>query len=608
MARIVEELVLRDRFTSTYRNYLGYTERAEQSTNRLMDSVRNLAGAYIGLQGIQGLARMSDTFTQTTARLDLMNDGLQTTAELNQMIYESAQRARGSYADTAAIVSKLGTLAGDAFSSSAEIVAFAEQLNKQMVLSGTGKMERDAAMLQLTQGLASGTLRGEELNSVLEQTPLIAQTIAKYMGVNIGEMRELASEGMVTADIVKNAMFAAADETNAKFEQMPMTWSQVWAKFANMALMYSKPILQVLSWLANNIAIIAPLVLAAGGAFAVFQLAANYTRIAAAATAAYNFVVNLLSIGFGVLTGNTAAASAAMYTFNSALLANPVTWVTMGVMLLVGALYAGVAAWNHFTDSGVSATGIVVGVVATGGALVGNIFIGTLNGMIQAVWSIFVNPFIGIVEWVLNVANGGFNSFGAAVANLIGQIISWFLSLGKVVTNIIDAIFGTDWTAGLNSLQNSVISWGKNDSAITLDRQAATIDHRFSYSGAYDWGYQKGSNLFGGAGGLNAFGEPDYGAMVNNAALDNLKSIDNNTKAIKKSVDMSDEDLKSFIDLATSKYVNNINLTAQSPVINVSGQNTGDSEADRKALADTLRDMLIEQSASASIRSISRVT
>ena len=188
MARIVEELVLRDRFTSTYRNYLGYTERAEQSTNRLMDSVRNLAGAYIGLQGIQGLARMSDTFTQTTARLDLMNDGLQTTAELNQMIYESAQRARGSYADTAAIVSKLGTLAGDAFSSSAEIVAFAEQLNKQMVLSGTGKMERDAAMLQLTQGLASGTLRGEELNSVLEQTPLIAQTIAKYMGVNIGEM------------------------------------------------------------------------------------------------------------------------------------------------------------------------------------------------------------------------------------------------------------------------------------------------------------------------------------------------------------------------------------------------------------------------------------
>lgn len=468
MARIVEELVLRDGFTGTYRNYLGYTEQAERSTYRLMDSIRNLAGAYIGLQGVHGLVRMSDTFTQTTARLDLMNDGLQTTAELNQMIYESAQRARGSYADTAAMVAKLGTLAGDAFGSSAEIVAFAEQLNKQMVLSGTGKMEGDAAMLQLTQGLASGTLRGEELNSVLEQTPLIAQTIAKYMGVNIAEMRELASDGMVTAEIVKNAMFAAADETNKKFERMPMTWSQVWTSFANTALMYSRPILQVISWLANNIAIIGPLVLAAGGAFTVFQLAANYTRIAAAVTAGYNFVINLLSIGFGVLTGNTAAASAAMYTFNSAMLANPVTWVTMGIMLLVGALYAGVAAWNHFTGASLSATGIIVGAVFMAAALIGNILIGTLNGMIQAIWSVFVTLFIGIVEWVLNVANGGFNSFGAAVANLIGQIISWFLDLGKVVTKIIDAIFGTNWTAGLNSLQNNVIAWVKTITPLLL--------------------------------------------------------------------------------------------------------------------------------------------
>lgn len=201
---------------------------AASSTDALTNSLKSLIGSYVGLQGLRATLNLSDSMTSITARLNMMNDGLQTTKELNQMIYESAQRSRGSYQETANLVAKLGTLAGNAFSSNQEIVTFAEQLNKQMALSGTTTQEAQAAMLQLTQGLASGTLRGEELNSVLEQTPMIAQSIAKYMGVNTGEMRELASEGAVTADVVKNAMFAAADEINVKFEQMPMTWSQVW--------------------------------------------------------------------------------------------------------------------------------------------------------------------------------------------------------------------------------------------------------------------------------------------------------------------------------------------------------------------------------------------
>ena len=116
-----------------------------------------------------------------------------------------------------------------------------------------------------------------------------------------------------------------------------------------------------------------------------------------------------------------------------------------------------------------SATGVIFGVVAAAGAAIINVGIGTINAIIQAVWSIFVQPFIGIIEWILNVTNGGFDSFGGAVANLIGQIISWFLSLGKVVTKIIDAIFGTDWTSGLTSLQDTVTTWGKNENSNTLN-------------------------------------------------------------------------------------------------------------------------------------------
>lgn len=249
MATIRDTLVLEDRYSTIVRGYIQNLNRAgnaaknagnstrrfgneaaitAQHTSGLARSLRSAAGAFIGIQVIKTLTGLSDSMTSITARLNMMNDGLQTTKELNQMIYESAQRSRGSYQETANLVAKLGTLAGNAFSSNQEIVTFAEQLNKQMALSGTTTQEAQAAMLQLTQGLASGTLRGEELNSVLEQTPMIAQSIAKYMGVNTGEMRELASEGAVTADVVKNAMFAAADEINVKFEQMPMTWSQVW--------------------------------------------------------------------------------------------------------------------------------------------------------------------------------------------------------------------------------------------------------------------------------------------------------------------------------------------------------------------------------------------
>lgn len=617
MAAIRETLILEDKFTSTMTQCLQVAQRMAnmlddvrastmnvetaaaatavqmqelagkmtQTNSRgtsLLGTIRNLAGTFLGMQSVRWLVNTSDQLTSINARLRLMTGSAEAAAAAQEEIYQAAMRSRGAYADMADFVSQLGTVAGNAFTGTDELVAFAEQIQKQMAISGVSGASAQAALVQLTQGLASGTLRGEELNSVLEQTPMIAQTIAEYMGVTTGEMRELASEGKVTAEVVKNGMLGAAEETNAQFEQMPMTWAQVWTMFQNVAIQALDPVLDAISWLANNIDLVGPIVLGLGAAFGVFLLAANWTNICTAATTALTTAQEMLR--------------AVMAT----------TWglPLIIIALVIGAIYAVTAAVNHFAGTSVSATGIIAGAVLTVAATIGNTVIGLLNGIIQAVWSIFVTPFLGIIEWVLNVTNGGFDSFGGAVANLIGNIISWFLDLGKVVTKIIDAIFGTNWTAGLTSLQDSVLKWGKNENAITLDRNAPTIDYRFNYGDAWNTGYNWGANLFSGN------GNDAVGAALSGVPYDELSGqlgdIAGSVGSIEKSVKMSDEDIKSLVDVAERRYVNNVNLTAQTPVITVNGANTGRTAADRQSLANAIRDILIEQTASGSTRSTAR--
>ncbi len=582
------------------KEYNQSMESGTGSADRLTASLKKMAGGYIGLQGVKGLLQMSDTLVSTTARLDMVNDGLQTTAQLNSMIFQSANRARGSYTEMSAMVSKLGLLAGDAFGSTQEIVAFAEQLNKQMAISGTSTMEGQAAMLQLTQAMASGVLRGEELNSILEQTPMIAQTIANYLGVNVGQMREMASEGAITADIVKNAMFAAAEETNAKFEEMPMTWGQVWTKFQNYATMGLRPVLLGLSWLANNIEIIGPLVLGAGAAFAIFQVAANWTKIATIATTAYHGAVTLLSIGYGVLTGNTAAASAATMVFNSALLASPITWVLMGLALIVGALYAGVAAYNHFTGASVSATGIIAGVMSMLGAHVYNTVAFMYNG-----FAVFAN-FIG------NVFNNPVAAVKVLFYDMAQTVLGYLLNIANGIEGLVNKIPGVtvDLTSGVESWINNL---GAKSAAV---KESSGWKEYFSpmeykdYGSAFSSGYDKGSNFFSNifGGGVGAdLGNFSAGGASLGDINDKLGGIGKDVGSIKKSVDMSKEDIKLMVDMATQRYVNKINLTAQTPVITVNGANTGNTEADRKAMADVMALILQEQLAAGSTKSTARV-
>lgn len=560
----------------------------------MVGKAKNLAATIGASVGLKKLIELSDQITSTTARLNFIVDDGGSVKALEAKIMASAQRSRAAYLDTASAIASMGANAGAAFTSNDELIAFMEQVNKQFVIGGASAQGQAAAMLQLTQAMAAGALRGEELNSILENAPGIARAIEQYMGIAEGSIKSYAEKGAVSATVVKNALLSIADETNAKFNGMAMTWGQVWTQMGNIALKVTRPLLTAINWLANNLSVIGPILLGLGAAFLVFQVAAHWTQIAAVATAAYHAVVNLLSIGFGVLTGNTAAASAAVFTFNSALLASPITWIIMLIAVVIGLLYGVVAIINKVTGSSISATGLICGAIAVAGAFIGNTVIGLLNALIQYIWAIFVAPFLGIVEWILNVCNGGFNSFGDAVANLIGQIIGWFLNLGKVVTTIIDAIFGTNWTAGLESLQSSVTAWGKNENAITLDKNAPTIDYRFEYGDAWAAGNDFGKGIdakiggmfnTGGLGDSSGFDLGDIAAYTGETADNTGKTAD--------ALAVTEEQLEYLRDIAERDAINRF-TTAEVKIDMTGMTNRIDGSADLDGVISQLTEGFTE--------------
>lgn len=565
-------------------------EQASNSGDRLMGTLKGMLGAFSAIGTIKWLANTSDAMTSINARLELMTGNAEAAAAAQNEIYAAAQRSRGAYTEMANLVSQLGMMAPEAFSDASgnlntgELVAFAEQLQKQMTISGASGESAAAAMVQLTQGLASGTLRGEELNSVLEQTPMIAKTIAEYMGVSTGEMRELASEGAITADVVKNAILGAAEETNAAFASMPMTWAQVWTSMQNVALQALQPVLNAVSWLASNLDIVAPIVLGVAASIGTLTVAINGAKIATAAMAAAQNMLNL------VMT------------------ANPIGLVVAGIALLVGALYAGVAAFNKLSGSSVSATGIITGAVSVAVAVVGNAFIAVYNTALSAFGGIY-NTVASVANFVGNV----FNNPLAAAAHLFGDFADTVLGVLQTIAGVIDVVFGSglsDAVSGWRASLNGFIDRAAGDYTEfvpKLDVSGAQMD-RIGYGNAwntgYDWGANLGSSLgdmFGAAtlGGETSFNVPSYDDIV--GAID---GVGKDVKGIKKSVDLSKEDLKYMVDLTARRYVNNVNLTSQTPVITVNGQNTGNTEADREALARMLETVLLEQRAAGAAMTI----
>lgn len=620
-------------------------EEGTNEANELMQTIKGAVAAYATIQTLSAALNLSDQLTSTTARLNLMNDGLQTTQDLQNMIYLSAERARGSYQATADAVSKLGLMAGDAFSSSEEIIAFMEQVNKQFTIAGTEAAGIDAAMLQLTQAMGSGVLRGEEYNSILEQAPNIIQAIADYMEVPKGQLKDMAAEGLITADIVKAAMFAAADDTNAKFEQMPKTFSQIWTSFQNTALMAFQPVLQRMNEIANSEAFqgfvnnaIEALSMVAGIALEIFDLLVGVAEIVGenwswlspiiyGVAAAYGIYTAALLVNNAIQAINTmqkriaaiqavahgasitaemtatTGLTAAQLSFNAALYACPIVWIIILIIALIALFYAAVAAVNHFAGTSVSATGIICGAFMVALAFIGNIFV--------ALWNLVVDVFVLIYNLVATVANFIGNVFTdpiGAICRLFFDLADTVLGILQALASAIDAIFGSNLAGSVQGWRDSLGGWvdetfGKGDEVMAKMNADDMKLGRFEYGAAWDAGYSFGegidesianfdpSSLFD----TNVPGAGDYADLSNYGAglAGDVGDIAGNTGAIKDSMDITEEDLKYLRDIAEQEAINRF-TTAEINIDQSGMQNIIKNGMDLDGVVDGLTDAVNE--------------
>ena len=559
--REIEEIVnSTNRANQSQRNYNNEVRSGVSSTNNLLNNIKSIAGAYIGIQGIKSLVNLSDNYSNTTARLTmLIDDGgsieeIQNKVnELQDKIMSSANRARASYTTTADAIAKIGLNAGKAFSSNDEIIAFTELLNKSFVVSGASAEMQAAGIYQLNQALAAGKLQGDEYRSITENASALKNAIEDYM-INVqkaeGSMKDWASEGKLTADVIKASLFNAADEINNKFNSMPMTWGQVWNIFSNYALRATKPVLIAISWIANNLSWLVPLIAGVGSAFIVFQIAANWTKIAAFATGLYNGAVTLLSIGFGILTGNTAAASAAMFTFNSALLANPITWIIMLILILIGILYAGVAAYNKFTNSSVSATGIIGGAFGVMVAFIGN--------KIILLWNVFAD----FANFIGNFLNDPVAAVKILFLDMTQTVIGYIQNMIRGIEDLINKIPGVqvDITSGvdnyLEGIRNTVKQIKDESGWKEYVSKKDYIDFGAAASKGYDIGASIGervSDFFGG-GEKNIHFDPSGYGNIPSIAEDTNK-IAGNTSDIADEVATTNENMEYLRKMAERDVV-----------------------------------------------------
>lgn len=623
-----------------------------QQANELTNTIKRAVAAYISIQSVGKALNISDELVQTTSRLNMMNDGVQTTAELVNMVYAAAQDARGSFSQMADVVARFGNNAKDAFSSSEEVVAFADLIQKQMTIAGASTQEAANAELQLSQALGSGVLRGDELNSIFEQAPNLIQNIADYLDVPIGKIREMAADGELSADVVKAAIFSAADDINSKFNEMPMTWGQIWQSMQNTALIAFQPVLQRLNDLANseafqtfiqgaieamatlanillnifelvgtvggfiadNWSVISPIIYGVIAALAVYAAYLGIVKgieIASAAATAIHSVAMSAKIGvMAALTGQTMAATAAQMGYNGALYACPVVWIIVLIIALIAVIMAVCSAIAKMT--GIANSGF-----------------GVITGGVNVVIQFFKN--LGLT--VANIALGIGNAIAALASNMmtafhnaICSVQSWFYNLLSTALSVIEGICSALNKLPFVEFDYSGISSAADDYAAKASEAAGNKEDYQSISDAFNEGFttfdafQDGwaSDAFnaGAAWGdgiadkvsnfslSDVFGQTDIpnvgdytsgfsDAIANSGVGDGIGNIDDNTGKIKDSLDITEEDLKYLRDIAEQEAINR--FTTAEINVDMSGmQNTVNSGDDIDGFMTKLTDSVNE--------------
>jgi tape measure domain-containing protein len=623
-----------------------------QQANELTNTIKRAVAAYVSIQTVGKALNISDELVQTTSRLNMMNDGVQTTAELVNMVYAAAQDARGSFSQMADVVARFGNNAKDAFSSSEEVVAFADLIQKQMTIAGASTQEAANAELQLSQALGSGVLRGDELNSIFEQAPNLIQNIADYLDVPIGKIREMAADGELSADVVKAAIFSAADDINSKFNEMPMTWGQMWQSMQNTALIAFQPVLQRLNDLANseafqtfiqgaieamatlanivlnifdligtvggfiadNWSVISPIIYGVIGALAVYAAYLGIVKAIEIASAAASMIHSLaMSAKIAVMaavTGQTMAATAAQMGYNGALYACPVVWIIMLLIALIAIIFAVCNAIAKMT--GIANSGF-----------------GVITGGVNVVIQFFKN--LGLT--VANIALGIGNAIAALASNMmtafhnaICSVQSWFYNLLSTALSVIEGICSALNKLPFVEFDYSGISSAADDYAAKASEAAGNKEDYQSISDAFNEGFttfdafQDGwaSDAFnaGAAWGdgiadkvsnfslSDVFGQTDIpnvgdytsgfnDAIANSGVGDSIGNIDDNTGKIKDSLEVSEEDLKYLRDIAEQEAINR--FTTAEINVDMSGmQNTVNSGDDIDGFMTKLTDSVNE--------------
>lgn len=622
-----------------------------QQANELTNTIKRAVAAYISIQSVGKALNISDELVQTTSRLNMMNDGVQTTAELVNMVYAAAQDARGSFSQMADVVARFGNNAKDAFSSSEEVVAFADLIQKQMTIAGASTQEAANAELQLSQALGSGVLRGDELNSIFEQAPNLIQNIADYLDVPIGKIREMAADGELSADVVKAAIFSAADDINSKFNEMPMTWGQIWQSMQNTALIAFQPVLQRLNDLANseafqtfiqgaieamatlanillnifelvgtvggfiadNWSVISPIIYGVIAALAVYAAYLGIVKgieIASAAATAIHSVAMSAKIGvMAALTGQTMAATAAQMGYNGALYACPVVWIIVLIIALIAVIMAVCSAIAKMT--GIANSGF-----------------GVITGGVNVVIQFFKN--LGLT--VANIALGIGNAIAALASNMmtafhnaICSVQSWFYNLLSTALSVIEGICSALNKLPFVEFDYSGISSAADDYAAKASEAAGNKEDYQSISDAFNEGFttfdafQDGwaSDAFnaGAAWGdgiadkvsnfslSDVFGQTDIpnvgdytsgfnDAIANSGVGDSIGNIDDNTGKIKDSLEVSEEDLKYLRDIAEQESINR--FTTAEVTINQTNNNNVSSDTDLDGFITALDDAMGE--------------
>ena len=620
--------------------------------------LKGVAATVGGLAAVKQIIGVSDNLASTKARLNLIVDDGGSVAALEKKIMASAQRSRSAYFGTASAIASMGANAKAAFGSTDEIIAFMEQINKQFVIGGASAQGQAAAMTQLTQAMAAGALRGEELNSILENAPGIARAIESYMGVAEGSIKNYAEQGLVTAEVVKNAMFAAADETNAKFESMPKTWAQIWTKMQNKALSVFAPILAKINeignseqfaqaadglinslaavasvavvvfeglatgaaWVVDNWSWLSPIILGVAAALGVYygaQLAANAVEAISKGLHVAMAGAKMMQLAVtGALTAATAAQTATQYSLNAAMYACPVVWIIMLIIALIAVFYAAVAAVNKFAGTSVSATGIICGAFMAALAFLGNLFV-TLFNLVVDVFTTIYNLAATVANFIGNV----FNDPVGAVCRLFFDLADTVLSILQALASAIDTIFGSNLAGAVQGWRDSLGGWvdstfGKGAEIMAKLNADDMKLGRFEYGAAFDLGYKFGEGVDDKVSGLFDFSSMDtmgaatsglgaadgLGAFGTGNTLDgiygNTGDTAGNTAAMSEALDIAEDDLAYLRDIAEREAINR--FTTAEIRIDMINNNTiaegTDLDGIIAQLEDKLEDAMIEVS------------